>query len=80
MLTLRIAVLRHCIGKSVIIKSWNLIRGKKLRYQNPSSGIGSNISWREILSILDTISNITKLVNCNQRPSFPQYIEFSNVL
>ena len=34
---------------------------------------------REPLSVFDTPSRNTKLVNCNWRHSFPQYHEFSNM-
>ena len=79
MLTLQTAGLRFYNGKSVIVKSWNRVTGKKPRYRYLSSGIRLISCWRETLSVLDVFSNNTKIVNCNRRHSFSQYNEFSNV-
>ena len=67
-------------GKSFIIKSWNIVRRKKPRYQYLSSGIRLIIRWTEALSVLEFFSNNTKLVNCNWRHSFSQFNEFKKRL
>ena len=61
MLTLHIAGLRVYNGKSVIVESWSIVRGKEPRYPYLSSGIRWISCWRETLSILDVFSNNTNL-------------------
>ena len=61
MLTPHIAGLRVYNGKSVIVKSWNIFRGKRATV--PSSRIQLIICWRETLSILDVFSNNNTFVN-----------------
>ena len=80
MLTIHFTGLRICNRKSVIIRSWNIVRGKKPWYRYMSSGIRLIFCCRETLPFLDFFSNNTKLVNCNRRHSFSQYNEFNNCL
>ena len=54
--TLYVAGLSIYNDKSVIVKSWNIARGKKSRYRYVSSGLWLIICWRETLSILDIFS------------------------
>ena len=79
MFTLHFAGLRIYIGKSVIVKSWNIVKGKELGFWCLSSGMRLIVCWRETLCILDIFSNNNKLVNCNQKHSVSNYNEFSNV-
>ena len=79
LLTLPIVGLRVDNGKSVIAKSWNIVRGKWNKVPIIGGGARLIIFWKETLSISDFPCNSTKLVNCNQRHLFPQYNEFSTV-
>ena len=63
MLTVHFAGLRVYNGKSVIVKSWIIVRGKTATV--PILEIRLIICWGETLSTLDVFSNNTKLVNCN---------------
>ena len=53
MLNLNFAGLRNNNGKSVIVKSWNIVKGKRATVRYLSSGLQFIICWRETLSILN---------------------------
>ena len=79
MLTLHFAGLRVGNSKSVIVKNWNTVRAKWIQAPilEKQATIESLVE-RNFSNLMFLSSNTTHLIS-NQRHSFSQYKEFSNV-
>ena len=79
MLTQHIARLRIYNGKTVIVKIWNIVRGKATTLPIIDKRSTVEGLLERIIIPFKGFSNNTKFVNFNWRHSVSQYNEFGNV-
>ena len=78
MLALHFVGLRVWNDWSINRNSWNIFWRKRSTVLILGYWYKNTCFLRALLSVLDVLSNNTKLVNCNGRHSLSQYNEFSN--